>query len=394
MRGLVLTAGGARGAYQAGVLRRIGEIAAARGKASPFPIVAGASAGAINGAILAAGSADLADTTRRLSEIWSELEFRHVVKVDPLSLLLNGAALLRDLTIGGLVGGAGLGSLLDAAPLRDFLARHLKLTGIGRAIRDGILHAVAISATSYHSGRSFTFIQGAPGHAVWTKRRRVALSTALTVDHVLASAAIPIVFPPVRVRTDGGELWFGDGALRLVSPLSPAIRLGASRVLAIGVRCSSSAEALWQTEGGARGRRARSAPAQPPLAQICGVVLNAIFLDHLDADLDHLLRMNELVEAHGGPYDPDGPGPREPMRAVEALVVNPSEDLAIVASQFARHMPRAIRFLLEGLGTPDAQSADLMSYLLFDKAYTRTLVEIGYRDADKRAGEIEAFLAA
>jgi NTE family protein len=389
----VLTAGGARGAYQAGVLQRIGEIAAARGKASPFPIVAGASAGAINGAILAAGSADLADTTRRLVRIWSELEFRHVVKADPLSLAWNGMALLRDFTLGGVLGGAGLGSLLDASPLRDFLARHLKLPGIGRAIQAGILHAVALSATSYHSGRSFTFIQGAPGHAVWTKRRRVALPTQIGVDHVLASAAIPIVFPPVRVRTEGGDLWFGDGALRLVNPLSPAIRLGASRVLAIGVRCSASAEELWQTEGRPRARRRSGGPAQPPLAQICGVFLNAIFLDHLDADLDHLLRMNELVQAHGGPFDPDGPGPREPMRVVQALVVNPSEDLAIVASHFAKRMPRAIRFLMEGLGTPDAQSADLMSYLLFDSAYTRTLVEIGYRDADKRADEIEAFLA-
>jgi NTE family protein len=300
-------------------------------------------------------------------------------------------ALLRDFSLGGVLGGAGLGALLDAAPLRDFLARHLKLPGIARAIRAGALHAVAISATSYHSGRSFTFIQGAPGHAVWTKRRRVALATPLGVEHVLASAAIPIVFPPVRVRTEAGELWFGDGALRLVSPLSPAIRLGADSILAIGVRCSSSAEALWETEGRRRPRAKRAEPAtpQPPLAQICGVFLNAIFLDHLDADLDHLLRMNELVASQREANTTA----TEPMRVVTPLVVNPSEDLALVASQFAHRMPRAIRYVLDGLGTPDAQSADLMSYLLFDTAYTRTLVEIGYKDADRRSDEIEAFLA-
>jgi NTE family protein len=392
MRGLVLTAGGARGAYQAGVLRRIGEIAAARNKNSPFPIVAGASAGAINGAIVAAGSQELPDATRRLSEIWSALEFRHVVRVDPLSLGRNGIALLRDLTLGSAIGGAGLGSLLDAAPLREYLVRNVKLPGIGRSIRAGALYAVAISATSYHSGRSFTFIQGADGHPLWTRNRRVALRASLTIDHVLASAAIPIVFPPVRVRTEAGELWFGDGALRLVNPLSPAIRLGATRVLAVGVRCTSSAADLWQTElrSRPRKRRAEAATPQPPLAQICGVFLNAIFLDHLDADLDHLVRMNELVEAQRS----DAAAPSEPMRKVEALVINPSEDLALIASQFSHRMPRAIRFLMEGLGTPDAQSADLMSYLLFDSSYTRALVEIGYRDADKRADEIEAFLAA
>lgn len=391
MRGLVLTAGGARGAYQAGVLRRVGEIAVRSRKTSPFPIVAGASAGAINGAILAAGSMDLPEATRRLAEIWSALDFPHVVKVDPISLGRNGVALLRDLTLGGAIGGAGLGSLLDATPLRAFLGRNLKLAGIARSIRAGVLHAVAISATSYHSGRSFTFIQGAEGHAVWTKRRRVALAATIGVDHVLASAAIPIVFPPVRVRTEAGELWFGDGALRLVNPISPAIRLGADRVLAIGVRCSSSAEELWQTELRTRPKAKRAEPAtpQPPLAQICGVFLNAIFLDHLDADLDHLLRMNELVESQRD----DAAKPAEPMRVVKPLVVNPSEDLALVASQFAHRMPRAIRFLMDGLGTPDAQSADLMSYLLFDSAYTRALVEIGYKDADRRADEIAEFIA-
>jgi NTE family protein len=395
MRGLVLTAGGARGAYQAGVLRRIGEIAGQARKESPFPIVAGASAGAINGALVGAGSADLRASTRKLAQIWSELSFADVVKVDPLSLGKSGVALLRDLSLGAVLGGAGLGSLLDAAPLRTFLARHFRPAGIARAIRAGTLHAVALSATSYHSGRSFTFIQGAPGHATWTKRRRVALPAQLTIDHVLASASIPLVFPPVRVGTDAGELWFGDGALRLVSPLSPAIRLGASEILAIGVRCSSSAEQLSDTElqTAPRARRKDTVTAQPPLAQICGVFLNAIFLDHLDADLDHLLRMNELVAAHAGTPRDDA-GPSEPMRVVKALVVNPSEDLALVASHFAHRMPRAIRFLMDGLGTPDARSADLMSYLLFDSAYTRTLVEIGYRDADKRSDEIEAFLSA
>jgi NTE family protein len=225
----------------------------------------------------------------------------------------------------------------------------------------------------------------------------------LTLEHICASAAIPIVFQPVKLRSAAGELYFGDGALRLVNPFSPAIRLGARRVLAIGIRCTQAAADLSRTELGAGendgGNDGDSgAPRQPPLSQICGVFLNAVFLDHLDADLDHLLRMNELIRAYGpggaphpGP-DPSAGPPVAPMQIVTPLVVNPSADLAIVAKECAYRMPRLVRYLMEGLGTPDAQSADLMSYLLFDSTYTRTLVDIGYHDAAARIDEIEAFL--
>ncbi len=392
MRGLVLTAGGARGAYQAGVLRRVGELRSLRGRPSPFSIVTGASAGAINGAIVACGSLDFRDATRRLARIWSELSVGDVFKSDPISLGWNGARLVRDFSYGVLFGGAGTRSLLDTAPLRAFLARHIRFGGIAKSIDAGVLHAVAISATSYHSGKSFTFVEGRAGIPLWSKSRRVALPTKLGVDHILASSSIPIVFPPVRVATDAGALHFGDGALRLVSPLSPAIRLGASRVFAVGIRCHASAAELWQAETGVpEGGAATTSLAEPPLAQICGVFMNAIFLDHLDADIDHLLRMNEVVEAHSRVA---GTAMREPIRVVQPLVVNPSEDLALVASRHASRMPRLIRHMLDGLGTPDAQSADLMSYLLFDSKYLKTLVDIGWRDANAQIDEIEAFLLA
>jgi NTE family protein len=396
----VLTAGGARGAYQAGVLRRLGELPSLRDRPSPFSIVTGASAGAINGAIVACGSLEFREATRRLARLWSELSVGDVFKADPVSLGWNGARLIRDFSYGVFFGGAGTRSLLDTAPLRAFLSRHLRFGGIAKAIDAGVLHAVAISATSYHSGKSFTFVEGRPELSLWNKSRRVALPTALNVDHILASSAIPIVFPPVRVATRAGELHFGDGALRLVNPISPAIRLGASRVFAIGIRCHASAAELWQAETGARDGAGQPASlASPPLSQICGVFMNAIFLDHLDADLDHLLRMNELVEAHrqvAGSDDAFGAGGavQEPIRTVLPLMVTPSEDLALVASRYASKMPRLIRHMMDGLGTPDAQSADLMSYLLFDAAYLKTLVDIGWRDADARIDEIEAFLAA
>jgi len=358
---------------------------------------AGASAGAINGATLAC-IGNLYTATRTLAQLWSELRVSDVFRTDAASLSLNGLRILQDVVLGGRLGNAGVQSLLNTTPLRAFLDPRLSLSGIGEAIRKGYLYALAVTATSYHSGKSFTFIQGRPGHPVWRKARRVALPVELTLDHILASAAIPIVFQPVRLRTAAGEFWFGDGGLRLVTPLSPAIRLGASKVFAVGIRCQRSADDLSQTELDGTGEGKPVMP-QPPLSQICGVFLNAIFLDHLDTDLDHLKRMNELIVAHTNGSTPNpspggGPVPTEPMRTIESLVVNPSEDLAIVARHLSHRMPRMVRYLLEGLGTPDAQSADLMSYLLFDSAYTKALVDIGYRDAGARIDAIENFLTA
>ena len=399
MLGLVLTAGGARGAYQAGVLKRIGELPSLAGRPSPFPIVTGASAGAINGTAIAARSGDFREATQQLARLWAQLEVEHVFHTDAVSLSMGALRFVRDMALGSVLGSTLSQALLDATPLRGFLARALPLDGIADAIRDGHLYAVAILATSYHSGRSFTFVQGRPGHPIWVKSRRVVLPVRLTVDHVCASAAIPIVFPPVALPSSVGDVYFGDGALRLVTPFSPAIRLGATHVFGIGIRSQRAADSLWQEELGVgtdAPEHAEGMPS-PPMAQICGVFLNALFLDHLDADLDHLKRMNELIQSYAGetPAQPriaaDGTSV-EPMRVVSPLVVSPSEDLALIAQRFAHRMPRLVRYMLDGLGTPDAQSADLTSYLLFDSFYTRTLVDIGYRDASARIDEIEAFL--
>jgi len=392
MLGLVLTAGGARGAYQAGVLKRVGEIRSLRGQPSPFAVIAGASAGAINGAMVAATASNLADGTHMLSKLWADLTVEQVFRTDPLALGALGARFIRDLSLGGLIGGGTVQSLLDTTPLRAFMAAHLPMAGISEAIRAGHLYALAVSATSYHSGKSFTFIQGRKGHPLWIKSRRVALPVEMTIEHICASAAIPIVFPPVQVGSELGECWFGDGGMRLVTPFSPAIRLGADRIFAVGIRCQSSADALSRAElrTDEESHGGLASITRPPLAQICGVFLNAIFLDHLDTDLDHLKRMNDLIaHANGGNgrRRKRGPGMQEPMRRIEPMVINPSADLAIVAAAFAHKMPRAVRYVLDGLGTPDAQSADLMSYLLFDSSYTRALIDIGYQD------EIEAFLS-
>lgn len=391
---LALTAGGARGAYQAGVLKRIGELPALRGGRSPFRIVAGASAGAINGTALAGYSDDLHRGTARLAEIWRDLTAGRVYHAGPLAMLGNGRRLLADIALGRILGAGRVQAMLDAAPLRRLLARELPLDGIGRSVRRGDLYALAVTATGYHSGKSYTFIQGRSGHPLWHKSRRIALRADISVDHVRASASIPLVFPPVALDTGGVRGWFGDGAMRLTTPLSPAIRLGAERVLAIGIRCRDTAHQLTDRE--LSGDDEAVLPRRPPLSQICGVFLNAIFLDHLDADLDHLMRMNELVSAYtrGAGHGPETPDVSEPMRLIEPLVISPSEDFAELAGDMVRRMPAGVRFLLDILGEPDPRSADLTSYLLFDPAYTRALIDIGYRDADDRRDEIEAFLCA
>ncbi len=397
MLGLVLTAGGARGAYQAGVLRRISEIRSLRGGASPFSIVTGASAGAINGASLAARSNDFGAAGSDISRMWSELRVERVFRSDIPSLVATGASLAKDFLLGGLFGHTTTTGFFDTSPLEEMMSSVFPPDGIAEAIARGRLYAVAVTATSYHSGRSYTFIEGRPGHPVWSKSRRVVLPAKLTHQHVLASSAIPILFPPVRIDHGPNGLWFGDGALRLVSPMHPAIRLGASRILAVGIRSSRAAATLAHEErGGATSALEDGGLACPPLAQICGVFFNAIFLDHLDADVEHLRRMNTLIKSQLASDVEVGDAPAEAdvegMRPIDALVISPSEDLALVAQRFAHRMPRLVRYMLDGLGIPDAQSADLLSYLLFDSTFTRTLVDIGWRDADARIDEIEEFV--
>jgi NTE family protein len=397
MNGLVLTAGGARGAYQAGVLKRIAEIPAMRDRPSPFQIVAGASAGAINGSMVAGHSSTFGLGMELLAKLWGQLTASDVFRTDTLTMARNAGRLIADLALSHVTGAGRIQALVDTAPLRTFLRDRLPLAGIARSIHLGHLYALAVTATGYHSGKAFTFIQGRPGHPVWTKSRRVALPATLSVDHILASAAIPIVFPPVPLQVAGARAWFGDGALRLVTPLSPAIRLGAERIFAIGVRCQESADGLLRSEMslGADSEDPATRMQRPPMSQICGVFLNAIFLDHLDADVDHLLRMNELVNAdHLVARDQaaEGGSVREPMRVVKPFIVSPSEDIAVIARSLEKRMPRTIRYVLDGLGTPDVQSADLTSYLLFDSQFTNELIRMGYQDAERRIDEIEHFL--
>ena len=268
--------------------------------------------------------------------------------------------------------------MLDASPLQRYLRAHLNCDRIQDNIRRGHLYALAISATNYNSGKSYLFIQGAKGHPMWNRSRRVTLATKITVDHICASAAIPLVFQPVRLKTGKGTAFFGDGCVRLQQPLSPIIRLGARKVFAIGVRCENKEHQVEVAD-----------QKEPSLAQVMGVLFNVMFLDHLAADVEHLERLNQLLR--DGHIKQAGVEGCERMRPLKTFLVTPSVDLSELAEQHQREMPYLIQYFVSGLGRDAASCSDLMSYLLFTPKYTRELIDIGYSDASKQIDEIEEF---
>ena len=377
--GLVMTGGGARGAYQAGVLKRVGELGRIESHGNPFLLIGGSSAGAVNGSALAAGCDDFASATRLLAEMWAGLQPSDVFHCDFVTQAHNSLTWILDLSFGGITGGGHARSLLDATPLRHFLGRHLDCDRIQTNIKRGHLNALAISATNFNSGKSYLFIQGAKGHPTWQRVRLVTVSTKITVDHICASAAIPMIFEPVQLKIPRGSAFFGDGCARLQQPLSPVIRLGAERVFAIGVRCGNKEQVEVSAD-----------ETRPSLAQVMGVLFNVMFLDHLATDIEHLERLNHLLES-GHIVQPEV-GEGEKIRPLKTLVITPSVNLSDLAGEHQKDMPSMIRYFVSALGRDSDSCSDLMSYLLFTSKYTRELVEIGYHDADERIDEIEDFL--
>jgi len=317
--------------------------------------------------------------TQVIASLWSKIQPTDVFRCDVLTQARNSITWILDLSFGAILGGGNARSLLDATPLRHYLHARLDCHRIQANIQRGHLYALAIAATNYNSGDSYLFIQGAKGHPTWNRVRRVTLATRITVDHICASAAIPLVFQPVKLRTGRGTAFFGDGCLRLQQPLSPAIRLGGRRIFAIGVRginLEHRQEAAYQKE--------------PSLAQVLGVLFNVMFLDHLATDLEHLERLNLLLSENQ--TSQSGLEGCESMRPLVPLLITPSVDLSELAKQHQRDMPYLIQYFVSGLGRDAASCSDLMSYLLFTPKYTQDLIDIGYQDASRRIDEIEDFL--
>lgn len=371
--GLILSGGGARAAYQVGVLKAVADLLPA-GADCPFQVIVGTSAGAINAVSLACGAVNYQQATRQLEQVWQNFLTSKVYRTDWPGVLGQATRFFRAHMLG--IGRQNVPlALLDNEPLRELLEQELDFNGISLAIARRKLRAVAVTAFAYQNAESTTFFQSRGTILPWQRYRRAGLPTRLTIDHLLASAAIPLLFPPVRL----GQGFYGDGAVRQTAPVSPALHLGANRILVVGVNSR-----LQQKEALSMQLRA------PSLAQISGHLLNSTFTDNLDSDLELLQRLNQL----GGLILPEYHHLQEGLSPVEVMVVQPSQIIDDIAVRHRHQLPASIRTFLRGPGATRSTGGGVLSYLLFERDYCAELIELGYQDAIARKGELLAFLQA
>jgi NTE family protein len=371
--GLVLPGGGARAAYQVGVIKAMAEILPRRSP-NPFPIISGTSAGAINSVVIASRAHLFHLAAAELEHVWRNFRSEQVFKADNMTMLRNGLHWMFALSTGGM-GAKNPLSLLDNAPLRQLLSKRINFGAIQRSIDNNFVESLAVTAAGYTSARSVSFYQSGRDVEQWRRVRRRGYPEDITLDHLMASIAVPIVFPPVDI---GGE-FFGDGAMRQATPLSPAVHLGAERILVIGARNEVPDDPI------VTGTDA----VFPSLGKVAGYVLDALFMDGLSADLERLTRINLMLEQVQGKTIAGDEGA---LRPIEALVILPSEDIREIAERHVHELPRSVRILLKGLGAMNKGGMQLASYLMFESGYTRELIRLGYKDAMHRRDELEPFL--
>ncbi len=370
--GLILSGGGARAAYQVGVLKAIAEILP-RHVRNPFHIICGTSAGSLNAVTLAVNARYFRKGVQQLLNIWKNSHVEDIYRADPVGVLNNSGRWLAGLLLSSLgINKLNRVSMLDNAPLVNFLETTLPCEKIQESIDAGVLYALSITASGYGSGHSVTFYQGAKDIQPWKRARRLGIQTRIEIAHLLASSAIPFIFPAVRINRE----YFGDGSMRQIAPISSALHLGASRVLVIGIG-----------SGGAEYPRDGQMGEYPSLAQIAGHALNSIFLDSMEVDLERLQRINRTVSKM-----PEAARQEVNLRHVDVLLIEPSQPIDGIAERYAHRLPWTIRFLLRGVGAMRRSGANLVSYLLFEKEFCRALIELGYQDAMKRKEEILVFL--
>ena len=369
---LVLTGGGARAAYQVGVLKAVAELLPGPA-AIPFGIVCGASAGAINATALACYAARFGEGVRRLEAVWSRLTSDQIYQTDLWGMTLNSlrwiATLFRPKTLP-----PSRRALMDNAPLRRLLARLLRLDRIRTALAKGHLHALSVTCSGYNSGESVSFFEGHPDIAAWTRSRRMGARSRIRLDHLMASSAIPLLFPAVKIHRE----YFGDGSMRFLAPISPALHLGADRVMIIGV-------ADGDPKRTSVGRR-----NYPTIAEIGGHVLDSVFIDSLSSDLERLQRINRTL---GRMPEAVRTGMQMELKPIETLVISPSQDLAALSGKHAHALPPVVRFFFHRIGITRRTGSAILSYLLFESGYTRELIALGYADALRQKDEILAFFA-
>ncbi|MEY4751233.1 MAG: hypothetical protein RIQ60_3447 [Pseudomonadota bacterium] len=382
--GLVLTGGGARAAYQVGVLKALNAIRRERGapRASPFKVLAGTSAGAINACALACQADDFDRAVSELARVWQGFTVGQVYRADSLSVIRSGAPWLTMMSLGWLVtrwARVKPRSLLDNRPLERLLQNLIAWHRLPEMMRNGDLAALAVTASSYTSGLHVTFYESQEDIEPWTRSQRIAVRTRLMPDHLLASAAIPFVFPSVPLMCGERPEWFGDGSMRQAAPISPAVHLGAERVMIIG------AGRMHEPPD-----RPLPPSAYPSVAQIAGHALSNIFLDALKVDIERMQRINTTLSL----LDESGRA-RTSLRPIEALVIAPSQRLDDLAAQHIRSLPLTIRSLLGAVGISgrgnDSGGAALASYLLFEAPYTRALIDLGEQDTLARRDDVERF---
>lgn len=370
--GLVLTGGGARAAYQVGVLRAVAELLPDKTH-NPFPVICGTSAGAINAAGIAVSANNFAEGVRQLETVWSNFHVDQIYRADLIGVMRNTVRCLLSL-ISSEYSQHNAVSLLDNSPLEALLRNRFSFRTIQYSIRSGALHALGLTAWGYTSGQSVTFYQAAREVKPWKRAQRLGIPVSIGIGHLMASSSIPFIFPAVRLNRE----YFGDGSMRQLAPISPALHLGADKVLIIGVRKPVTDEPKRVTSTGF-----------PPFAQIAGHALNSIFVDGLDVDLERLLRINETIKLI--PHEVFN-GINISLRPIEAMMIAPSEGINEIAQKYAHTLPWIMRNLYRVIGAMGPNGSTLLSYVLFEAAFCQDLIELGYNDTLQQKDELLKFI--